>query len=68
MNISITFHVPFKSRLVHESRGILVYKGVKNWLFNYGGLSKQKWIRILGITFLIGYWNYWPIQFNLSIQ
>jgi hypothetical protein len=68
MNISITFSTPIKARLHKDSKGVLLYLGVKRWLFHYGQLPKMKWFRIFGFTFTIGYWNIWPIEISITIQ
>jgi len=68
MYISLTIHIPFRTKLVKESSGVLIYLGVRKWLFNFGKLGKSVWIRILGLTFLVGYWKLWPIEFNICIQ
>lgn len=68
MNFNITIHIPLRSKLIKESSGVLVYLGVRKWLFCRGKLGKQAWFRIIGLTFLIGYWKLWPIEFNIGIQ
>lgn len=68
MNIKITFHIPIKARFMKGKSGVLFYIPFKKWLFGYGGWGKQKWFRILGLTFCIGYWTIFPIEFNITIQ
>jgi len=83
MNISITFHIPLKARLIKNSASseVAFYLGVKKWLFAYGGKwiktegkgkkqgrGKQRWVRILGLTFCVSWYNLWPIELSLTIQ
>ena len=68
MTVSLTIHLPLKTKLVKESSGVLVYLGMRKWLFNYGKLGKQVWFRILGLTFCLGYWRIWPIEGSITIQ
>ena len=81
MNLSITFHIPLKARLVKHSNSseVAFYLGIRRWLFAYGGKwvkidgknkerGKQRWIRILGLTFCISWYNLWPIELSWTIQ
>lgn len=69
MELSITFHLPWKVKYIQTDKGLLIYmNGMKKWFFNFGGIHKQKWIRIFGFTFCISYWKTFPLEIRLTIQ
>lgn len=68
MNLLITLHIPLKAKFSKEDMSCTVYIPLKKWFFAYGGWGKQKWFRILGLTFLVGYHRLWPVTINLEIQ
>lgn len=68
MDISLTIHIPIKARFNKKSCEMLIYIPFKQWLCGYGGWGKSKWFRIFGLTFAIGYWKLWPVEFRTTIQ
>jgi len=68
MNILVTVHVPIKAKFSEKDLSCTIYIPFKKWIFGYGGWGKSKWFRILGLTFMIGYWQIWPLEFNFEIK
>jgi hypothetical protein len=66
MDISITFSIPLKARL-YKKEGLLLYLGVRKWLFNFGKSPWMIWFRIFGFTFTIGYWSLKQFEFSFRI-
>ena len=68
MNIAITYHMPLKAKFSKTDLSCTVYIPFRKWLWGHGTLGKQKWFRILGLTFLIGYWRLFPVEIKMEIQ